>query len=68
MDARAVVFLQQLHEMMEQTAGREVDEFLRQSWVSSSATVRDSIALCFAEPFSAVRAEREWLFVRSVVD
>ena len=51
MDARAVVFLQQFQEMMEQTAGREVDEFLRQSWISSLATGPDSTALYFAEAF-----------------
>ena len=50
-DARAVVSPQQLQEMMEQSAGRAVDEFSRRPSASSSATGPDSIVLDFAEGF-----------------
>ena len=50
-DARAVVSLQQLQEMMEQTVGRTVDEFSRRSRAGSSAAGPDIIALDFTEGF-----------------
>ena len=51
MDAQALMSPQQLQEIMQQTAEREVNEFSWRSWASSLATGPDNIALDFSEGF-----------------
>ena len=69
--------IQQLQKMMEQTAGRAVDEFSRRSWASSSATGPDigTVPLYVRQKFSIHSfiysialdfAERFVLYARSV--